>query len=245
MMNASTPTGRWIDIASHDGAFFGAYLATPPTSVSTKSAPGLVVLQEIWGVNAHIRAEAEQYAADGYVVVAPDLFWRLEPRVELDYDAAGTEAAFAYRKRLDLDLADRDIAATATALRAMAGVAGGVGTVGYCLGGLLAYRAATGGTVDCAVGYYGGGIAQQLDRAAGLAVPTALHFGDRDAHITPEHVAAIEAALGGLPEVRIDRYPAADHGFNCPARPSYHQQSAALAHGRSLAFLATHLGVRA
>lgn len=236
---------RWIEVPSFDGKSFGAYLALPPETPRDEPAPGIVVLQEIWGVNAHIRAVADQYASDGYVVLAPDLFWRMQPRVDLHYDADGNQQAFAFRKALDLALADRDIASTAAVLAGMAGVAGGVGVVGYCMGGMLAYRAAAAGSIDCAVCYYGGGIAQQLDLAPSIAVPTALHFGDRDAHITPDQVASIRAALDGRPEVRIDTYAAADHGFNCWGRPSYHQQSAALAHGRSLAFFATHLGLSA
>ena len=240
----TSPTSRWIDIPSFDGQHFGAYLALPPATPRAEPAPGLVVLQEIWGVNEHIRSVADQYASDGYVVLAPDLFWRMQPRVDLGYDETGTKQAFGYRKGIDLALADRDIAATVDTLRAMTRVDGGVGAVGYCMGGMLAYRAAFHAGVDCAVCYYGGGIAQQLDLAASAtsAVPMAMHFGEKDAHITPDQFAAIEAALGSRPEVRIDTYPAADHGFNCWARPSYHQSSAALAHGRSLAFLATHLG---
>ena len=243
MTDIPDPTRRrWIDVPSFDGGTFAAWLALPPETPARAPAPAIVVLQEIWGVNAHIRSVAAQYASDGYVVLAPDLFWRLQRRVDLGYDEAATRQAFGFRKAIDLDLADRDIEATATLLRAMPEVAGGVGVVGYCMGGLLAYRAAATGAADCAVSYYGGGIAQQLDRAASIAVPMAMHFGERDPHITAEHVASIRAALAGRPEVRIDTYPAADHGFNCWARPSYHQPSASLAHGRSLAFLATHLG---
>ncbi len=242
-------TASWIDVTSFDGNRFGAWLALPPAlrpdSPKKDPAPGIVVLQEIWGVNAHIRAVAEQYASDGYVALAPDLFWRMQPRVDLRYDEADTRQAFTYRKALDLDLADRDIASTADALRAMDQVAGGIAAIGYCLGGLLAYRAAAGAGIDCAVCYYGGGIAQQLDLASSITAPMALHFGAKDAHITPEHVAAVEATLAGRSNVRIDLYAPADHGFNCWGRPSYHQQSAALAHGRSLAFFATHLSVPA
>jgi carboxymethylenebutenolidase len=240
-------SSRWIDIPSFDGQTFAAYLALPPQGPSSTSprndpAPGIVVLQEIWGVNAHIQSVADQYASDGYVVLAPDLFWRMKPRVDLGYDEAGTKEAFGYRKAIDLELADRDIAATVAVLRGMNEVAGGVGAVGYCMGGMLAYRAAAKAGIDCAVCYYGGGIAQMLDLAPSITVPMAMHFGDRDAHITPDLVASIKAAVGDRPNVRIDTYAAADHGFNCWARASYHQQSAALAHGRSLAFFATHLG---
>ena len=243
-------TSHWIDVTSFDGQRFGAWLALPPASTSAstsdapkkESAPGIVVLQEIWGVNAHIRAVAEQYASDGFVALAPDLFWRMQPRVDLRYDEADTRQAFAYGKSIDLELADRDIAATVDVLRTLQGVAGGVAAIGYCLGGTLAYRAAAKAGIDCAVCYYGGGIARQLDLVSSISIPLAFHFGAKDAHITADQVDAIEAALVGRDNVRIDRYADADHGFNCWARPSYHQRSAALAHGRSLAFLSTHLG---
>ncbi len=244
-MSTSPNAGnRWLDIPSFDGQTFAAYLAMPPATPAAEPAPGIVVLQEIWGVNAHIRSVAEQYASDGYVVLAPDLFWRMKPRVDLTYAEEDTKQAFGYRKAIDLDLADRDIASTAEALRAMTTVAGGIGVVGYCMGGMLAWRAAAHGSVDCAVAYYGGGIAQQLELASSLTVPLAMHFGERDAHITPDQVDAIRGAVGDRENVRIDTYAPADHGFNCWARPSYHQPSAALAHGRSLAFFATHLGSR-
>lgn len=233
---------RWIDIPSFDDQSFGAYLALPPTTPRREPAPAIVVLQEIWGVNAHIRAVADQYASDGFVVLAPDLFWRIQPRVDLAYDEADTRQAFEYRKAIDLDLADRDIRAVVEALEAMPEVAGGVGVVGYCMGGMLAYRAAAKAGIACAVCYYGGGIAQQLALAPSIAVPMALHFGDQDTHIPVDQVAAIEAALKDRSDVRIDTYAEAGHGFNCWARPSYHQNAAVLAHGRSLAFLATHLG---
>ncbi len=242
----STTAGRWIDVPAHDGGPFAAWLVTPPATPRAEPAPGIVVLQEIWGVNAHIRSVAEQYASDGYVVLAPDLFWRMKPRVDLGYDEAGTKEAFGYRKAIDVELADRDVAATVAALRGLDGVSGAVGVVGYCMGGMLAYRAnarggALGQKIDGAACYYGGGIASMLDLATSADAPMLMHFGEKDTHITPDHVAAIRAALAGRDDVDIRTYAAADHGFNCWARPSYHQPSAALAHGRSLAFFATTL----
>ena len=247
MTNQLVSGSSWIDIPAYDGGTFGAYLALPPARRFGPSpaspTPAIVVLQEIWGVNAHIRAVADQYAADGYVAIAPDLFWRMQPRVDLGYDEAGTKEAFAYRRGIDLTLADKDLVAVVDAARAMPEVAGGVAAVGYCMGGMLAYRAAANAGVDCAVAYYGGGIAQQLELVPSIEAPLAFHFGGRDQHITPDQVAAIEQAFAGRDDVRIDRYPDADHGFNCWARPSFHQGAAALAHGRTLAFLATHLGI--
>jgi carboxymethylenebutenolidase len=241
-MSDATQTSRWIDIPSFDDKTFAGYLALPPKTPRGEPAPAIVVLQEIWGVNEHIRAVADQYASDGYVALAPDLFWRMKPRVDLGYDEDGTKEAFGYRKAIDLDLADRDIAASVEVLRGMKEVAGGIGVVGYCMGGMLAYRAAAKAGADCVVCYYGGGIAQQLDLAPSITGPMAMHFGDKDAHITKDLVDAIKATFEQRSNVRIDTYPPADHGFNCWARPSYHQQSAALAHGRSLAFFATHVG---
>jgi carboxymethylenebutenolidase len=241
MMN-NTQSSRWIDIPSFDDKTFAGYLALPPKTPKHEPAPAIVVLQEIWGVNEHIRSVADQYASDGYVAFAPDLFWRMKPRVDLGYDEDGTKQAYGYRKAIDLALADKDIAAAVEVLRGMKEVAGGVGVVGYCMGGMLAYRAAANAGVDCSICYYGGGIAQQLDLAPSIEIPMAMHFGEKDAHITKDQVDAIKATLEGRPNVRIDTYAQADHGFNCWARPSYHQQSAALAHGRSLAFFATHLG---
>ena len=229
-------TSQWIDIPSFDGKTFKAWLALPSQTPCREPTPGLVVLQEIWGVNAHIRAVAAQYASDGYVVLAPDLFWRMQPRVDLTYGEEDTQQAFGFRKGIDLDLADRDIASTVAVLKAMPEVAGGTAAVD------LGHRAAAQAGIDCAVCYYGGGIAQQLALAPTITVPMAMHFGDQDTHITPDQVASIGAALASHANVAIDTYAAADHGFNCGARPSYHQQSAALAHGRSLVFLASHLG---
>lgn len=234
--------GQWIDIPSCDDRTFKAWLALPPRTPHPEAAPGIVILQEIWGVNAHMRAVAEQYAGDGYVVLAPDLFWRMQPRVDLSYGEEDTKQAFGFRKGIDLDLADQDIRSTVAILKAMPEVAGGIAAVGYCMGGMLAYRAAAKAGIDGAVCYYGGGIAQQLELAPTITVPMSMHFGDQDTHITPEHVAAIRTALAGHPDVAIDTYRAADHGFNCWARPSYHQRSAALAHGRALTFLASRLG---
>ena len=232
---------RWIDITSRDGKSFAAYLASPPKTKTPQRAPGLVLLQEIWGVNAHIRAVADQYASDGFVVLAPDVFWRLEPRVDLDYSEADTAKAFGFRKAVDLTRADDDIAATAGALRDMETVGAQVAAVGYCMGGMLAYRAAAKGSIDCAVAYYGGGIQQQLGLAASVRVPIAFHYGERDDHIPADAVAAVRDAFAGRDDVRIDTYATAGHGFNCWARPSYDRGAALLAHGRSLAFLATHL----
>ncbi len=224
---------HWIDIAPG----FAGYLALPPAG----KGPGLVLWQEIFGVNPHIRAVAEQYALDGFVVLAPDAFWRQAPRVELGYAGADIPQAMTLMKGYTGPDALADIEASVAALRARPEVAGAkVGSFGYCMGGRLAYLAAATAGVDAAVAYYGGGIQGQLDRAAAITCPVQFHYAEQDDNIPLDAVESVRAAMAGKgAEMHI--YPGAHHGFNCWARGSYHAPSAALAHGRSLSFLAQHL----
>lgn len=227
-------TTAWVDVAPG----FAGWLARPPAG----RGPGLVLFQEIFGVNAHIRAVAEQYALDGFTVLAPDVFWRAAPRVELGYDGADRQRALALMQGLAPADALADIALAVQALRARPEVAGAkVGALGYCMGGRLAYLAAATAGVDAAVAYYGGGIHTQLDRAPSIRVPLQFHYAGHDDHIPPEAVQQVEAAFAGHSAVEVHRYAGAAHGFNCWARASYHAPSAALAHGRSLGFLAQAL----
>ena len=228
---------QWIDVTTEDGTF-GAYLSLPRGG----KGPGIVLLQEIFGVNQHIRNVADQYAADGYVVIAPDLFWRAEARIELAYDEAGWKRAVELMNGLDFDKAQTDIAATVQALRAHEGTAGQkIASVGYCMGGLLSYRTAADGLVDTAVAYYGGGIQNGLDRADQVKVPLLMHFGSADSHIPNEAVKAIAERFEGVESVEIHVYQGAEHGFNCNHRDSYNQRAAAEAHGHTLVFLSEQL----
>lgn len=230
--------GHWIDIEAHDGGSFGAYVSTPPTG----KGPGLIVIQEIWGVNQHIRDVADQYAMDGFTVFAPDIFWRMQPRVDLDYNERDTPKAFEYMKALDRPAAARDLVATAKSLRAHAGVNGKIASLGFCMGGALSFITAAEGAVDAAVCYYGGGIHTMLDRVPAIKVPILLHFAGKDGHIPMSAVESVQTAFNGRDDARVDIYPDVDHGFNCWGRPMYDQQAAALARGRSLAFLAKTIG---
>ena len=227
---------KWINIDSANGSF-GAYLSLPRSG----SGPGIVLLQEIFGVNQHIRNVADQYAADGYVVLAPDIFWRQGERIELGYEGADWQRAVALMNATDFALAQADVAATAQTLRAMAGVGPRIASIGYCFGGKLSYHTAANGVVDAAVCYYGGGIQLGLDRASEIKGPVLMHFGALDSHIPLTAVQSIAQAFDDNEQVEIHVYPQAEHGFNCNHRSSYHQPSAALARGHTLQFLAEQL----
>lgn len=216
---------------------FEAFLALPPAG----SGPGLVLWQEIFGVNAHIRALAAQYALAGYVVLAPDVFWRQAPRIELGYDDGDRQRGMALAKQLKPDEVQADIRAAVAALKGTPATAGAkLGAIGYCLGGRLAFQTAALTDIDAAVAYYGGGIHTQLELAAQISCPMLFHFAGRDDHIPPEAVAQVRTAMGDKADA-VHVYPDAQHGFNCWARASYHVPSAALALGRSLTFLAQRL----
>lgn len=234
---SSCPT-RWTRLPAEDGTL-DVFVALPPSG----RGPGLLLLQEIFGVNAHIRAVAEQYALAGFVVMAPDLFRRQAPRVELGYVGEDRERALTLMRGLSRDQAVADMTTTLAALRAMPECTGRVGAIGYCLGGRLAFAAAALCEVDAAVCYYGGGIAAQPDLAAlagRIRVPVQFHHAGHDPSIPPEAVAAVRAAMSTAPaaaQADFHDYPQAQHGFNCWARAAHDPASAVLAQGRSLVFL--------
>ncbi len=218
-----------IRLTADDGHELDAYEAGP-----ADAAAGIVVVQEIFGVNAHIRDVVDRYAALGYRAVAPALFDRLERGVELGYTEETVTQGRAMRGAIDWDDTVRDVGA---AVAHLAGN-GPVGVVGYCYGGSLAWLAAHGLPVAAAVGYYGGQIIQFLDREP--KAPVLLLFGEVDYMIPLSDVEEIKQAH---PAVPVQVYPGADHGFNCDARDSYHPEAAAQALERTLGFLA-EAGVR-
>ncbi|MDE2624464.1 MAG: dienelactone hydrolase family protein [Betaproteobacteria bacterium] len=228
---------RWVEIDSPDGGTFGAYLSLPPTG----KGPGIVLVQEIFGVNEHIRAVADQFAMDGFVVLAPDVFWRQQPRVELGYDEAGFARGRALKAGLDFGQVVRDLSAAASVLRGRAELTGKVASIGYCMGGLLSYLFAASGSVDAAVCYYGAGIDAHLDRSEHIKCPMLFHFGEQDALIPSAAIKAVSKAFAQKADAWVQTYPGVDHGFNCWARPMYNQTAAALARGRTLEFLSIYL----
>jgi carboxymethylenebutenolidase len=221
--------GENINLTAKDGATIGAYRSAP----ADEPKGGMVVLQEIFGVNNHIRAVADRYAAAGYLAIAPALFDRVEPGVELGYGEADRPRAMDIRGKTKLEETLADIEAAV----ALAAAGGSVGVVGYCWGGTLAWAAATRFSgISAAVGYYGGGIAGMLNEQP--RAPVMLHFGERDKHIPLSDVEKIRAAH---PEIPVFVYPA-DHGFNCDERESYDAASAREAQARTFAFFAENLG---
>lgn len=222
--------GHMIELMAKDGHSFSAYRADP----AGEPRGGVVVLQEIWGVNDHIRRVADGYAADGYVAIAPALFDRVERDLTMDeYTNETRNRGFAAMQKVNHDEAMLDIGAAADSVSA----AGKVAAVGFCFGGRLAWLAAARvPDISASVGYYGGGI-------PGLAAeqprcPVILHFGERDQHIP---VASVQEFGKAQPTVPIYMYNA-DHGFNCDQRGSYDAPSAKLARERTLEFLRKNIG---
>ena len=230
--------GQSIAITAPGGGQFNGYLALPETG----TGPGIVLLQEIFGVNANMRGVADYYAEEGYVVLAPDLFWRLEPGVDLGYTEADFQKAFSLYQRFDFAAAIGDITASVAALRALPACTGKTGALGFCLGGGLAVLAAAKCGVDCAVSYYGVGIEKSLDALRSLAVPVTMHFGSKDSYVPPEAVAEIREATSGLPDIAIHVYQGADHGFSSKGRPAYDKPAALMAHSRSIALFRKVMG---
>lgn len=228
---------RWMEIDAGGGERYDGYLALPRAG----KGPGVIIVQEIFGVNEHIRSVAEQYALAGYVAFAPDIFWRAERRVELGYEGADRDKALALLKQVDADQTVADLGAAAKALRALPETIGKIGAVGFCFGGQLAYLMAARGTVDAAVAYYGGGIQNKLDEAANVRVPMLFHYAEHDSSIPQTAVAQVKQHFAGHANAQFHDYAGVGHGFNCSDRSAYDQHASALAHGRTLVFLSSNL----
>ena len=229
--------GDWIEIDALDGqGRFAAWLARP----EGPPRAAIIVLQEIFGVNAGIRRKADEWATLGYLALAPDLFWRFAPRYDADPDVPAQLAqSMALRAQFDADKAVADIEATVRHARTLTD--GKIGVVGFCWGGSLAYLAATRTDADASVGYYGRQIADYLSEAHAIARPVLLHFGDADPSIPAEMRAAVRAALDGNPRVTIHDYTGAGHGFAATSGKRRNAAAASEADARTAAFFAMHL----
>jgi carboxymethylenebutenolidase len=228
-----------IVIDAADGGQFVAYLATPD---GVGKAPGMLLIQEIFGINATIRSICDEYAAAGYIALAPDLFWRQDPGVQLD---SATKEGWARAMELFQGFSEtkgvEDLITALAMLRTHPRVTDKVGAVGYCLGGKLAYLMATRSDVDAAVGYYGVGIEGSLGEAAAITRPLMLHVAEQDGFSSPEAQRQIREALAGITHVTIHSYPGVDHAFARKGGDHYDAAAATLADQRTAEFFATNL----
>ncbi|MGH6827747.1 MAG: dienelactone hydrolase family protein [Rhizomicrobium sp.] len=230
-------SGQTVTITGKDGSFSG-YLASPGAG----RGPGLVVIQEIFGVNKVMRDIADGMASRGYFALAPDLFWRLEPDVQLtDKTDADFKKALDLMGRFDVDKGILDIEAGIRYLRARPECTGKVGALGYCLGGQLAYLTAARTDADAAVGYYGVNIQNRLGEAKAIRRPLMLHIAEADEYVPPDAQAKIEAALKTHPNVTIHRYPLMHHAFARVGGAHYDKAMADHANIRSATFFRQHL----
>ncbi len=231
--------GQYIDMKAGDGSgSFRGYLALPAGG----SGPGLVLAQEIFGINSTMRDVADYYAEEGYVVLVPDIFWRQEPNVELGYTEADWQRAFGYFQGFDEAKGMQDIQTAISTLRARAEVTGKVGVLGFCLGGKLAYLAACRTDVDVAVGYYGVGIDAALGEADSIKSPLVLHIAELDKFCPPEARDKIVQTLKGRPNIALHVYPGMDHAFARLGGEHYDKASALMAHERTIGALKAAMG---
>lgn len=230
--------GERISITTPDGAF-SAYVARPAAA----KAPAIVVIQEIFGVNQVMRDITDGLAAQGYLAVCPDLFWRIEPDIDItDQSEAEWKRAFELFNAFDVDQGVKDIQATIKTIRADAGCDGKVGAVGFCLGGQLAFLTATRTDVDAAVSYYGVGLENRVAEAEKLTRPLLLHIAEEDQFVPKEAQAVIIAALKDHPQIEIHTYPGRDHAFARVGGEHYDEADAKLAGGRTLQFFQRAVG---
>lgn len=221
--------GEVTQLVAADGHRLDAYRVDP----SGPPRGGLVIIQEIFGVNSHMRQVCDQYAADGYACIAPALFDRVDKGVELGYDSADQQKGMATRHKLEWDAVLNDVEAAHAAVRAF----GKVGILGYCYGGSVAWLGATRQDFACAISYYGGNVAGFADEVP--RCPTICHIGSEDKSITADKIDIIRKKR---PEVPVYVYEGAGHGFNCDQRGSWNAEAAGLARQRSLDFLRKHVG---
>lgn len=230
--------GEEIRIQSPDGKSFAAYLARP----SQTPAPGIVLLPEVFNTNPHIRSVCDGYAADGFTVIAPDVYWRQEPGAYLAYTDEGRAKAQALRAELDTDRFAQDLEDTINALRARDDCTGKVGVMGFCLGGKFTYISSVRHQINAAVSYYGVQIDQHLDEAGNLNCPLLMHFAEHDPHVPTETLEAIRGTFANEQRVEMHVYPGTEHGFNRYGYPPHNEDQAAIARERTIAHFRHYLG---
>jgi carboxymethylenebutenolidase len=225
-----------------EGGEFSAFVARPASA----PASVVVVLQEIFGVNADIRQTCLELADRGFIAIAPDLFWRQERGVELNsWSEDEWKKGLALYTAYDRDTGVRDVLATMRGAQRLEGASGKVGVMGFCLGGLLTYLTAARHTMDAAVAYHGGDTESYLGEARAITAPLLMHLAEEDEFISKDAQARIKAALADVPSAKIYSYPGCNHAFARHTGTHYDAQAAALANGRTWAFLAEHLGLGA
>lgn len=227
-----------LTIQVADGSF-NCYVARPREATL---APVIVVLQEIFGVNAGIRQIADGYAAQGYIAVAPDLFWRADPGLSLSEQQAGDWArGFALYSAYDRQRGVGDIAATVRAARSMPGASGKVGVTGYCLGGLMTYLSAARADADAFVAYYGGGTEEYAQEASNVRQPLLYHLAEEDEYIGKQAQQTIHSAFAENPLIELYSYPGCNHAFARPGGSHYDLVAAPQANARTAAFFKKYL----
>lgn len=221
-------------VVAPDGARFDLSVFSPSdpgrSAPSDQRRPGLLLLQEIWGVGEFIRAKAAELAELGYVVGCPDVFWRIEPNVELPHDEEGLARAFGYMQRfaeIPAEVVAADLVAALEHVRRLPECSGRSGVMGYCLGGRLAYEVAAAGSPDTCVSYYGSGIAQELGLSATIRCPVLFQFGGADPYISRADIDAVEGGFADRPEIEVVVHPDAGHAFENSFAPAFFDPAAA------------------
>jgi carboxymethylenebutenolidase len=229
-----------IKIRSLESQEFSAYCALPEAG----TGPGLIVIQEVFGVNDFLRRTCDEFAKQGYMVVAPDLFWRLEPDLQLNpKNEADMKKAIELYGKFDTEGAVRDLLSTLAHVRGMKGCSGKVGSVGYCLGGKLAFLMSTRSDVDASVGYYGVKLEQYLGEVHDIRMPLMLHIAALDKHTPPDVVKKLTTSFARNPAITTHVYDGADHAFARIGGDHYNKEAADLANQRTREFFAHTLQV--
>ncbi|MFZ4761410.1 MAG: dienelactone hydrolase family protein [Alphaproteobacteria bacterium] len=231
-----------VTINAHDGGEFSGYLALPEGADAANSKPAVIVIQEIFGVNAVMRTLTDWVASQGFIALCPDLFWRQEPNIDItDQSDAEWRRAFELYQGFDQQLGVADLSASADFLKKHPACNGKIGSIGYCLGGRLAYFTASRLQLDACVSYYGVAIEEYLNEIGNIRKPLLMHMAEKDGFVPPAAQALIAQAVAHHPQISLHIYEGVDHAFARTGGKHYNQEAAELANSRSLHFLKQHL----